>query len=46
MIDITSQKWIYTEEIANPAGNIGMNQSGQTEGEIMLALSLSQTQHR
>lgn len=30
MLDITSQKWIYTEEIANPSGNMGMNQSGQT----------------
>lgn len=41
MLDITSQKWIYTEEIANPSGNMGMNQSGQTAGKIMLAPSLS-----
>lgn len=36
MLDITSQKWIYTEEIANPSGNMGMNQSGQTAGKITL----------
>lgn len=41
MLDITSQKWIYTEEIANPSGNMGMNQSGQTAGKIMLAPSRS-----
>lgn len=36
MLDITSQKWIYTEEVANPPGNMGMNQSGQTAEKIML----------
>ena len=41
ILDITSQKWIYTEEIANPSGNMGMNQSGQTAGEILLAPTLS-----
>lgn len=46
MLDITSQKWIYPEEMANPAGNIGMNQSGQTAEEIALTLSHFQTQQR
>lgn len=46
MLDITSQKWIYTEEIANPSGNMGMNQSGQTAEKIILALSQLQTQQR
>ncbi len=46
MLDITSQKWIYTEEIANPSGNMGMNQSGQTAGKIMLAPSLSSRRSR
>ena len=46
MLDITSQKWIYTEEMANPAGNIGMNQSGQTAEAIALTLSQFQTQQR
>lgn len=40
MLDITSQKWIYTEEIANPSGNMGMNQSGQTAGKITLGSAL------
>lgn len=30
MLDITSQKWIYAEEMANPPGYMGLNQSGQT----------------
>lgn len=46
MLDITSQKWIYTEEMANPSGNIGMNQSGQTAEEITRTLSQFQTQQR
>lgn len=45
-LDVTSQKWIYAEEMANPPGYAGLNQSGQTAGKDHALHSLNSRRSR